>query len=347
MNSHVLDLTGICVVRTDAEIECKDIDAWFIAKGADLILLQGDVSETDLCAAVVNASLILMCYTTINSTVIHAADQLKGIVKYGVGIDAIDIVTASARGIPVVNVPEYAEQTVAEGAFCLMLVLLKKLLPMHQKMQRDGWIDPSANWQTSDLHGKCVAIVGAGRIGRAFARMARHGFGARVIAYDPNVSAEELKALDIEKVDTLHELLGQADVVSVHSVLNDETRALIGHQEFAAMQQHPVLINVSRGALIDEAALLNALNTNQISAAGLDVFTDEPLNKSSHALSSLFERDNVILSPHMTFFTTEAMQRLTSDTLARCEEVLRGERVTIRSNDPRLLSQHGVLNVRS
>jgi len=122
---------------------------------------------------------------------------------------------------------------------------------------------------------------------------------------------------------------------------------MIGRDEFAAMRRHPVLINVSRGALIDESALLEALNNNTISAAGLDVFTDEPLNTTSHALSSLYERDNVILSPHLTFFTHEAMQRLTKDTLARCEEVLRGQSVVIRSKDPRLLAQHGVLNVRS
>ncbi len=347
MTNNDLNLSGICIVRTDAEIECNEIDAWFTSRGADLVLLPGDVSEHELCSAVANASLILMCYTTISSVVIQSANQLKGIVKYGVGIDAIDIVAATKRGVPVVNVPEYAEQTVAEGAFCLMLALVKKLLPVHRAMQQDGWIDPASQWLGSDIHCKCVAIVGAGRIGRAFARMAGAGFGARVIAYDPNVSSAELQSLDIEKIDDLHVLLEQADIVSMHTVLNDSTRAIIGRKEFAAMRRRPVLINVSRGALIDESALIEALNNKQISAAGLDVFTDEPLNRTSHALSCLYECDNVILSPHLTFFTHEAMQRLTTDTLARCEEVLRGESVLIRSKDPRLLAQHGMLNVKS
>ena len=346
MTDGTLNLRGVRIVRTDAEIECNDIDTWFTAKGAELILLPGDISETDLCSAVADASLILMCYTTISANVIEAASQLRGIVKYGVGIDAIDISAATKRGIPVVNVPEYAEQTVAEGAFCLMLALVKKLLPIHQAMQQSGWINPTSEWMGNDIHGKCVAIVGAGRIGRAFARMAGQGFGARVIAYDPNADAGELHALGIDKTDSLHDLLKQADIVSMHTVLKESTRTMIGAEEFAAMRRQPVFINVSRGALVDESALLNALNSKQISAAGLDVFTNEPLNRSSHALASLYERSNVIMTPHMTFYTQEAMQRLTDDTLARCEEILLGNSVTIRSNDPRLLAQHGVLNVK-
>ena len=346
MTDANLDLSDITIVRTDSEIECNAIDAWFTSKGAELILLPGGISESELSDAVTNASLILMCYTRISSTVINAAKQLSGIVKYGVGIDTIDIPAATDRGIPVVNVPEYAEQTVAEGAFCLMLALVKKLLPIHQAMQKSGWIDPTSEWIGGDIHSKCVGIVGAGRIGRAFARMASQGFGARVIAYDPNADPEELHALGIEKIDALHDLLAQADIVSMHTVLNDSTRTMIGAEEFAAMKRQPVFINVSRGALVDESALLNALTTQQISAAGLDVFTNEPLNRSSHALASLYEYDNVILTPHMTFYTQEAMQRLTSDTLARCEEVLLGKSVTIRSKDPRLVAQHGVLNVK-
>ncbi len=346
MTGSSLDLHGIKVVRTDSEIECDDIDAWFTSRGAELVLLPADIDEADLCKAVSDATLILMCYTTISAKVIEAAEKLRGIVKYGVGIDAIDIPVATERGIPVVNVPEYAEQTVAEGAFCLMLALVKKLLPIHQAMQQNGWIDPTSDWMGNDINDKCVAIVGAGRIGRAFARMAGQGFGAKVIAYDPHVDVAELHALGIEKIHTLHELLAQADIVSMHTVLNDSTRTMIGDDEFAAMRRQPVFINVSRGALVDESALLNALNTQKISAAGLDVFTNEPLNRSTHALAGLYESDNVILSPHLTFYTQEAMQRLTDDTLARCEEILTGQSVTIRSNDPRLTAQHGVVNVR-
>ncbi len=346
MSESVTNLSGVRVVRTDSEIQCDVIDEWFRSRGAELVLLPADVNEDDLCQAVAHASLLLMCYTTINSNTIQVAKQLRGIVKYGVGIDAIDIEAATQCGIPVVNVPEYAEQTVAEGAFCLMLALLKKLLPVHQAMQQSGWIEPSNQWLGHDVFGKCVAIIGAGRIGRAFARMAGSGFSARVIAYDPFVSAAELAQLNIEKMDDLHALLAQADVISVHTVLNDDTRAMIGRKEFAAMMKQPIFINVSRGALVDEMALLDALNNHQIRGAGLDVYSSEPLNRTSHKLASLFDRDNVIVTPHLTFFTHEAMQRLTTDTLARCQELLLGKSVTLRSTDPRLVAQQGVLNVK-
>lgn len=340
-----MNLHGVRIVRTDAEIECPVIDTALRNAGADLVLLSGGIAPDSLCDAIEDAQLLLMCYTQISATVINSAKRLKGIVKYGVGIDAIDITAATAAGIPVVNVPEYAEQTVAEGAFCLMLSLMKQLLPMHNSMQKDGWFDPALQWLGHDIHGKTIAIVGAGRIGCAFARMASAGFGANVIGYDPYVSRDIMGTRGIRKVDDLHTLLNEADVVSIHTTLSPETLAMIGTTEFAAMNKNPVFINVSRGALVEETALIHALNTGQIRAAGLDVYAHEPLNKHTHALASLYARDNVIMLPHLTFFTHEAMHRLSEDTLARCCEILRGDRITIRSTDPRLRAQEGVLNV--
>jgi D-3-phosphoglycerate dehydrogenase len=129
----------------------------------------------------------------------------------------------------------------------------------------------------------------------------------------------------------------------VHSVLNPSTRHLIGREQFAAMKPSAVLINVSRGAIVDEAALVQALKEGTIAGAGLDVYSVEPLAKTGHAMSDLFEMDNVILFPHLTFYTQEAMQRLEEDTLARCYEILEGRPVHIKSRDPRLTAQeHGV-----
>ena len=341
-----LDLSGVRVVRTDSLIECQDIDKAFHEAGAKLVLLPDSTTEADLCKAVKEAQLLLMCYTPISSKVIDSAQRLKGIVKYGVGIDAIDIPAASRRGIPVVNVPEYAESTVAEGAFCLLLALLKRLLPITGAMQKNGWIDPASIWLGDDVRDRTIGIVGTGRIGCAFARMAHFGFGARVIGYDPNVSRETMALSGINKVDDLHTLLAAADVISLHSVLNNDTRTMIGPHEFASMQCHPIFINVSRGALVDEDALINALNTGQISAAALDVFSQEPLDRIDHPLATLFGRENVILFPHLTFFTRSAMRRLSEDTLARCREILSGDTLTIRSTDPRLTVQAESLHVK-
>ncbi|MFK8079109.1 MAG: 2-hydroxyacid dehydrogenase [Granulosicoccus sp.] len=340
-----MNLEGIRIVRTDAEIECPAIDTALRDAGAELILLQGGIDSSALGNALAQADLLLMCYTPITAELITGAKHLRGIVKYGVGIDAIDIDAATAAGIPVVNVPEYAEQTVAEGAFCLMLSLMKRLIPMHRTMQNQGWFDPTCSWSGHDIHNKCIAVIGTGRIGCAFARMAGQGFGANVIGYDPYVDSDTMATAGIRKVDDLHALLGEADVVSMHTVLTPSTTGMFGSAEFAAMKRKPVFINVSRGALVDEQALINSLDQGQISAAGLDVYCDEPLNRSTHHLATLFDRDNVILLPHVTFHTHEAMHRLSEDTLARCVEILNGERLTIRSSDPRLRAQSGVLDV--
>ena len=134
------------IVRTDRELQTPLIDSTLRAAGHELVLLPDGVSEDALIEAVAGAELLLMCYTPVTARVIAAAPRLKGIVKYGVGIDAIDIPAARARGIHVVNVPEYAEETVAEGAFALMIALAKKLVPLDRRMHGAGWAWPEPRW---------------------------------------------------------------------------------------------------------------------------------------------------------------------------------------------------------
>ena len=331
-------LSRFKAVRTDRELECPAIDAGLRAAGCELVLLPEGVSEDALSAAVRDADLLLMCYTPVSAQVIDSAPQLKGIVKYGVGIDAIDIAAAIRRGIPVVNVPEYAEETVAEGAFALMIALVKKLIPIGREMAATGWVWPAAPWMGLDLASRTLGLVGTGKIGRSMARMAT-GFRMRVIGYDPHVPAEAMREGGIEKAGALDALLMQSDVVSIHAVLNAQTRHLIGAHELGLMKRSAYLINVSRGAIVDEAALVAALRDKRIAGAALDVFSREPLTHTGHPMSALFGMDNVILSPHLTFYTEEAMARLTDDTLARCREVLEGRSVQVKSHDPRLRAQ--------
>jgi D-3-phosphoglycerate dehydrogenase len=148
-----------------------------------------------------------------------------------------------------------------------------------------------------------------------------------------------MRAAGVEKVDHLPKLLAASDFVSVHCVLNEQTRHLIGRAELACLKPSAIVVNVSRGALVDETALVEAIIEGRIAGAGLDVYSVEPLAQAGHPMSPLFGRDNVILFPHLTFYTVEAMQRLEEDTLARCAEVLEGRPVTVRSNDPRLRAQ--------
>ncbi|MEZ5779120.1 MAG: C-terminal binding protein [Paracoccaceae bacterium] len=326
------------IVRLDRELETPRLDAELRKRG-DLVLLPDGIGEARLAEAVAGADLLLMCYTPVTGDVIAAAKRLKGIVKYGVGIDAIDIPAAMARGIPVVNIPAYAEETVAEGAFGLMIALAKRLVPLDRQMRAEGWAWPTKRWLGSDIAGKTVGIIGLGRIGKSLARMAGQGFRARVISFTPGMSAEEMAACGVEKVDRLHDLLGQSDFVSLHCTLSPETRHIIGKAELAAMKSTAFLINTSRGGLVDETALVAALTGGRIAGAGLDVFSEEPLTLAGHRMSSLFALPNVLLLPHLTFYTAEAIARLEAETLERCDELLAGRPVLVKSNDLRLRAQ--------
>jgi D-3-phosphoglycerate dehydrogenase len=321
------------IVRTDAELEMPRVDAALREAGARLVLLPGSVSEAELAREVADADLLLMCYTPITATVIATATRLKAIVKYGVGIDAIDIAAARVHGIPVVNVPRYAEETVAEGAFFLMLALAKRMKPLQRAMEQQGWAWPEERWLGHDLAGKTLGLVGVGHIGRSMARMAA-AFRMRVLGYDPHVAN-----LPVERRDDLGSMVAECDVVSVHCVLNEETRHLIGDAELRRMKPTAFLINVSRGEIVDELALLRALQQGRIAAAALDVYGREPLNAAGHPLAALYGMDNVVLWPHLTFHTHEAIRRLEDETLARCFEALGGQPLTVRSLDPRLRAQ--------
>ncbi|MFO1328864.1 MAG: NAD(P)-dependent oxidoreductase [Rubrivivax sp.] len=333
--------TTFKVVRTDRELEMTRTDATLRAWGGTLVVLPDGTPEDVLAREAADADLLLMCYARITRRVIEGATRLKAIVKYGVGIDAIDIDVARERGIPVVNVPAYAEETVAEGAFMLLLALAKRVKPLQRTMEREGWAWPEPRWLAHDLAGRTLGLVGLGRIGRSMARMAL-AFRMRVLAFNPGLTAADMPA-GVEWCESLDEMLPRCDAVSIHCTLNPTSRGLMGAAQFAAMKRGAWLVNVSRGEICDEAALLAALQSGHLGAAGLDVYGQEPLALQGHPLSPLYAMDHVILWPHLTFYTHEAMQRLEDDTLARCDEALRGRPVTVRSHDPRLRAQrHGV-----
>jgi len=321
-------------VRTDRELEMCGLDAALRARGVEVVLLPDGVPEEAIIRELRDADLLLMCYTPVSARIIASAPKLKGIVKYGVGIDAIDIPAARARGIPVVNVPAYAEQTVAEGAFALMLGLARRFKAIQHEMDASGWAWPTARWLGQDLSGATLGLVGVGRIGRSMARMAA-AFRMRVLGFDPQLPAD----FPGERRENLVSMLAECNFVSIHCVLNAQTRHLVGAAEIAAMKPSAFLINVSRGEIVDEAALLAALQAKRIAGAALDVYGREPLARNGHPLSALYAMDNVILWPHLTFYTREAMHRLEEDTLARCVEILEGKPVLVKSSDPRLRVQ--------
>jgi D-3-phosphoglycerate dehydrogenase len=324
-------------VRTDRELELPRVDAQLRAWGGQLVVLPDGTAEDVLAREVGDAELLLMCYAKITRRVIEGATKLRGIVKYGVGIDAIDLDAARELGIPVVNVPAYAEETVAEGAFMLLLALARRVKPIQRQMEREGWAWPEPRWLASDLAGKTLGIVGLGRIGRSMARMAA-AFRMQVLAFDPGLAASE-RPSGVELCNRLHDMLARCDAVSIHCTLNPSTRHLLGAAEWAAMKPGAWLVNVSRGEICDEPALLAALRSGHLGGAALDVYGHEPLALRGHPLSPLFGMDNVLLWPHLSFYTHEAMHRLEDETLERCREALAGEPLTVYSTDPRLRAQ--------
>ena len=331
------------VVRTDSELELPGVDRRLREMGATLVLLPETTRGDELAHELRDADLLLMCYTPIPAQAIDGAARLRGIVKYGVGIDAIDIDAAIRKHIPVVNIPEYAEETVAEGAMALMLALARKFKPLAHEMETKGWAWPTGRWLGCDLAGRTLGLVGVGRIGANVARMAGQGFRMRVLGFDPYVDAERMSCCSIAKRDDLAAMLAESDVVSVHCVLSRETHHLLGARELQCMKRSAFLVNVSRGAIVDEEALVAALAAGRIAGAALDVYSEEPLAQSAHPLASLYAMDNVILWPHLTFYTAEAMQRLEDETLERALEMLEGRPVLVKSHDPRLRAQrHGV-----
>ena len=278
-----------------------------------------DDSEETLEAAAVGVDLIFTCYAPITARVIAAADQLRGIVKYGVGVDSIDLEAAARRGIPVVHAPDYGTQTVADQAFALMIAAARKIPQVDRDLKAEGWLWPAEKYCGVDLAGKTIGIVGLGRIGKAMARRAA-GFDMRRLVYDPYVDSGQLGWDDLE-FGSLDQLLEVSDFLSLHCVLTDETSGLIGADELAKMKSTAILVNVSRGGLIDEVALIAALEGGQIAAAGLDVFAREPLAKGHPLLAS----DRVVCSPHFAFYSREAHARLERDCLEKIRALIHGE----------------------
>lgn len=329
------------VLRTDHEIDFSAVDQALRDSGIHLVTIGQNADRSVLLREMQDTDLLLMCYSEISAEVFAAAPKLKGIIKYGVGIDSIDIEEAKKRQIPVVNIPDYAEETVAEGAFTLMLALAKKFKIIQQQMDHHGWVWPTPQWLGSDLAGKNLGIIGLGRIGRKMARMAGLGFRMRVLGFDPRAGKgpREVQDIPIFMYDELSSMLEQCDFVSIHCTLNPGSKKLMGEKEFQCMKPTAFLINVSRGEIVDEMALLTALQDKRIAGAALDVYSQEPLTLQGHPLSPLFRMDNVLLSPHLTFYTQDAMARLQKETMDRCWEIIQSRPVLIKSHDPRLRSQ--------
>ena len=247
--------------------------------------------------------------------------RLQVIARAGAGYDNIDVAAASERGIVVCNAPGTNTVAVAEHVFALLLAVRRNVVT-GDRFTRTGRFEERDSLTGADLAGSRLGIVGFGRIGAHVARIAGAGFGMQVLAHDPFLGADAIRAAGAEPVDTLAELLGRVDAVSVHTPLTPETRGLIGADELELLPAGAVLLHTSRGGVVDEQALVEALRNGTLAGAGVDVYDPEP----PPADHPFFELDNVVLAPHLAGQTTDSMRRMAAGGVAAVTAVLRGER---------------------
>jgi D-3-phosphoglycerate dehydrogenase len=271
-----------------------------------------------LIEAVGDVQAILVRVVKLPPEVIRAAKQLKIIAKHGVGYDNINVPAATASGVIVTNTPLANSTSVAEHALALLLAVARRIGESDRDLALNQ-MRPQKAYQGIELSGKVMGIMGLGSAGFRLARMAGQGFGMRVIGFDPY---KEPWPEGVEQCRELDPLLGQADFISIHVPLTQETRNLIGKTALPKMKPTCILVNTARGGIVDEAALAEAIKAGRLAGAGLDVVEDEPL-EPDHPLNGL---PTVILTPHVAGVTEEAMMRMAQDAAEDILRILRGER---------------------
>jgi len=259
--------------------------------------------QEDVIAVVRDADVILFSDITINREVIDSLEKCELIIRYGIGYDNIDIKRCAERGILVCNAPNYGVIDVAEHALSLLLSCAKRLIYMNDCV-RDGLWDTDKMGQSARLCGKTIGFIGFGKIARCVC-VRTNALGMKPVVYDPYVQPECLEEYKAEGV-SLDSLLEQSDYITLHLPLSDQTRHMIGKPQFEKMKKTAVIINTSRGGLIKEAEMIDALEKGVIAGAGLDVFEDEKGNIDRRILSM----QNVSLTPHVAWNTADGSKAL-------------------------------------
>ena len=261
--------------------------------------------EEETIEAARDAEIILTAAAQISRRVMENLPTLKAVVRYGIGYDTVDIAAATDNGVLVVNIPDFCWEEVSNHAIALLLACAKKLVILNNAVKNGGWGAALRTLRPMvSIHGQTLGLIGCGNIGKMMARRAQC-FGLTTLGYDPYIDKSVAEEYGITMV-SLPELLKQSDFVSIHCLLNDETRHLIGEKELKLMKPTAYLINTARGAVIDEQALICALQEKLIAGAGLDVFEKEPADPDN----PLFKMDNVVVTTHTASYSDIAFKRL-------------------------------------
>ncbi|MFL4969337.1 MAG: C-terminal binding protein [Xanthobacteraceae bacterium] len=275
-------------------------------------------SVDDILAVARDADAVLVTYAKLPGELLRQLKRCKAIGRFGLGVDNIDVPAAREMGITVTYVPDYCLQEVSDHAMALLLALARKIPLSNQLVQAGRW-DMPAVVPIYRLEGRVLGLLGFGNIPRKLVPKAK-AFGLRVITHDPYVGPDLLKSLDVENV-SLDELLQRSDFISVHAPLTPQTHGLVNADAFVKMKKGVLIVNTARGPLIDEQALMQALDSGQVGGAALDVLATEPPAKDSPLLG----RDNVILTPHTGFYSVDALNELQTKCASDVARVLSGE----------------------
>ncbi len=312
----------ILVVRTDVmsgNIPMSEEIEELSRVGAKVI--EGNcLTEDDIIRVAAEAKVLLVVSSQITRRVMKALPRCQAIVRYGIGYDTVDVTAATDNGILVVNVPDFCFEEVSNHAIALLLACAKKFIFMDRSVKAGRWEEcKAAQAPMGSIWGQTLGVIGCGNIGRRVARKAQC-FDLRVIGADPFVDKSLAEEYGITLV-SLEELLRESDYVSVNTLLNADTRHLLGEKEFAQMKSSAYVINTSRGSVINEPALIKALLEKQIAGAGLDVFEQEPVDSDNQ----LLKMDNVIALPHTAAFSDASFSRLARSVGQEAARVVSGK----------------------
>jgi D-3-phosphoglycerate dehydrogenase / 2-oxoglutarate reductase len=289
-----------------------------VLKGTGIDLVRYKVtSDADIASVGDQIDAILTDTAPITRQTVSYLKRCKIVVRLGVGFDVVDGAACRERGIVVCNVPDYGVEEVANHAVALLFAVHRHIMPYDRKVRQKGW-GYQTDWPIRRLSKQKVGVIGIGRIGAQFASRIKP-FVAEVAAYDPGLPPDQIEKRGAVPQD-LRPLLESADLISLHLPLSERTHHLINRETITWMQRQPILINVSRGGLVDSAALASGLRERKLSGAGLDVFEHEPAVPSEY-----LDLPNVVLSPHVAWYSEEASQQLRTSAVRTIADFLTGK----------------------
>jgi D-3-phosphoglycerate dehydrogenase len=313
-------LANVYVILGNAQWDFADCQTALSRVAARMIQLPHLKREDDMIARTRDADALVVSSWPVTRGVLSALEGLKVVVRTGVGYDVVDVPAAIELGVIVVNIPDLWIREVANHALALLLAWNRGVLMMDRQVHAGVWSGRVPGSRTGALHGETVGVVGLGNIGSAFARRVA-ALETTVIACDPYVDDKRFAALGVERV-SLETLAERSDYVSVHTLLNAETRHLIGEAFFRRMKPTAILINTSRGPVVDEQALARALREKRLAGAALDVWEEEPVA----ADNPLLKMENVIATPHAAYYSSAAVAQIPGRCGEEVARVLTGQR---------------------